>query len=119
MSLNNGEIKMNKIYWSFISIVFGISIISGATYAIVFGGSNLGIFGYPDHECYKPSKPYEPYSFDSQYEIDSYNAQVRDYNYNIETYISCIEEYLDSAKNDIERIREKMNDAIEEANSPY
>ncbi len=84
-----------------------IFIISNNLLAIVFGGSNLGMFGYSSHDC---SKPYRPYQFNSQYEVDDYNNEV---NY----YINCIEEYLDNAKNDILRIQNKMNDAIDEANS--
>ena len=86
--------------------------------AIVFGGSNLGIMGYPDHSCSPPySKPIKPYQFNSQWEIDQYNSEVQSYNYELETYLDCIQEYVDNAKNDIKRITEKANSAIDEANS--
>ena len=39
-----------------------IFIISNNSLAIVFGGSNLGMFGYSSHDC---SKPYRPYQFNS------------------------------------------------------
>ena len=93
---------MNKII--LIVIIF---IISKSLSAIVFGGSNLGLFGYNSHTC---SKPYRPYEFNSQYDVDNYK-------YEVNSYISCIEEYLDNAKNDIKRIQEKMNEAIDEANN--
>jgi hypothetical protein len=86
--------------------------------AVVFGGSNLDFLGYPSHQCSPPySKPFKPYSFNSQYEIDTYNMEVEDYNSQLETYRSCIREYVENAKSDIERIREKANEAVEEANS--
>jgi len=42
-------------------------------------------------------------------EVDSYNSRRRE-------FISCLQEYLDNAKNDIERIKEKMNEAVDVAN---
>lgn len=85
--------------------------------AAVFGGSNLGFSGYNDHSCSKPMKPYKPYSFNSQWEIDNYNMEVENYNYQWRSYISCIEEYLENANNDIKRIQEKQQEAIDEAQS--
>lgn len=85
--------------------------------AIVFGGSNLGILGYSEHDCIKPYKPTEPYSFDSQWEVDLYNSQVDTYNFELDQYISCIREYVENANNDIERIKEKYQNAIDEASN--
>ena len=101
-----------KIY-----ITIGLVLIAvAASYsanAIVFGGSNLGIFGYPSHACTRPySKPYKPYSFGSQYEIDRYNAEVDSYNSVLRIYMGCIQEYVDNSKNDIDRIKEKVTEAI-------
>lgn len=82
-------------------------------HAIVFGGSNLMMMDYPSHDCgFKPTKPYRPSSFSSQWEIDSYNAKVRQFNDEMETFVDCIEEYLDNCSNDIKRIKEKMQEAI-------
>ena len=75
--------------------------------AMVYGGSNLGLFGYPDHTCVAP---YKPYSFTSQEQLDSYKWEF-------EEFTDCIREYVDNAKNDIERIKIKANNAIDEANS--
>jgi hypothetical protein len=88
-------------------------------YAIgaVFGGSNLGFGGYPDPECVKPYKPPQPYG-SSETEVEIYNSQVRTYNSELEVYISCIREYLDNADDDIERIQEKAQDAIDKAKAP-
>ncbi|NBK98090.1 MAG: hypothetical protein EOM50_08730 [Erysipelotrichia bacterium] len=86
-----------------------------SSYAFVAGGTNFDIFGYPSHKCNKPySKPFKPYSFNSQWEVDAYNNQVRQYNYEIQEFVQCIETYVDSAKNDIERITEEANKAIRE-----
>lgn len=74
-------------------------------YAIAIGGSNLGVFGYPSHDCIKPTKPIKPYSFSNQWEVDSYNSKVNLYNSKLEQYINCIQEYVENANNDIKRIK--------------
>ncbi len=86
-----------------------------SAYAFVYGGTNLGFTGYPSHDCIKPDKPYKPYSFNSQWEIDSYNSEVETYNSNLRVYSDCIDEYLENANNDIERIKQKAKEAINEA----
>lgn len=45
-------------------------------YAVVFGGSNIGIMGYPSHDCIKPNKPFKPYSFNSQWEIEQIKEKL-------------------------------------------
>lgn len=85
-----------------------ILIISSSTsYAYVLGGTNFGFSGYPEPSCYKP---YKPQKFQSQYELNSYR-------YDAEAYIDCVNEYVDSAGNDIKRIQEAAQEAINEANS--
>lgn len=84
-------------------------------YAVVFGGSNLGLFGYPSHSCFKPTKPFKPYSLDSQWEVDIYNIEVDFYNSQLQQYSSCIDVYIESANNDIKRIKEKAQEAIDDA----
>ena len=94
------------------------AMIPTIVFGLVLGPSNLGMFGYPQHNCSPPySKPYKPYSFDSQWEVDNYNAEVEAYNYEIGIYFDCINEYLEAANNDIKRISERMDEAIDEANS--
>lgn len=92
--------------------------VSSSMFAIVLGGSNLVISTYPDHSCMKPSKPIKPYSFNSRWEIDSYNSQVDSYNMEHQLYVGCVKDYLENASNDIKRIEEKMDEAIEEAKRP-
>ncbi|HEV2563395.1 MAG TPA: hypothetical protein VGT78_14760 [Rhizomicrobium sp.] len=90
---------------------------SGAR-AVVIGGSNLPLFGYPDHQCTKPyDKPVKPYEFHDQDEINLYNSEVDEYNSQLERFTACIREYLENANNDIKRIQEKAQDAVDEANS--
>jgi len=90
------KLIMLLFFTLFCSLVFGM----------IFGGSNLSFTGYPDCDCYPPSKPYQ---FNSQYEIDSFNQ-------NVDSYINCVNDYLDNANNDIERIYEAKQDALDEAN---
>jgi len=93
-------------------------MVSSTAVAIVFGGSNLDIFGYPSHTCSPPySKPIKPYTFNDQWEIDSYNSKIRNYNSEMESFRNCIQDYVDNAKNDMERIKENANAAINDANS--
>ena len=96
--------------------LFLICFVTASAYAIIFGGTNFGYLCYPDHECRKPVKPFRPYSFSSQQEIDSFNNDVDDYNYNRRRYVNCINEYLENSNNDIMRIREKMDLTLQEAN---
>jgi len=86
--------------------------------AIVFGGSNLDLMGYPSHSCNAPySKPFKPFSFDTQWQVDQYNSEVERYNSELRSYLDCIRKYVENAKNDIERIKEKAHAAVNEANS--
>ena len=85
--------------------ILGLFFSSNIAGAFVFGSSNLGMFGYPDHTC---TKPFKPYSFDSQYEVDNYNLEVQ-------MYVDCINDYVEAARNDIDRIVEKANQAVSEA----
>jgi hypothetical protein len=85
--------------------LFFILSVAGAN-AYVPGGTNFGILGYPEHSCRKPFKPYQ---FNDQYELDNYRDEVQ-------AYIDCINEYVENAGNDIERIKESAESAIGEAN---
>ena len=62
-------------------------------FALVIGGSNLGIMGYPSPSCYL-------YSRDE---------------YSVRSYIDCINEYVENANNDIKRIKEAAQDAVSDA----
>jgi len=73
--------------------------------------------GYPSHKCDRPRKPIKPYDFSNQWEVDSYNDQVRRYNRQLEDFSNCIREYLDNASNDIDRIKEKAKAALDDFES--
>jgi len=77
--------------------------ITSVSFAFVLGPSNLSMFGYPESTCLKPFKPY---NFTSQYDIDLYNIQVREYN-------DCISWYIKGCINDIKRIKEAAKKAVE------
>lgn len=79
--------------------------VCGTASAYVIGGSNLGFSGYPDPTCYKPSRPYD---LSNEYAVDSYNRGIREYR-------ECLETYLDNAQNDINRIKEKMRETVDNA----
>ncbi len=82
------------------------SLIASTAYAMVFGGSNLGIFGYPKHTC---TKPYKPFQFQSEYELENFKNEYS-------RSIDCIKEYVANADNDIKPISESANEAVDEAN---
>lgn len=103
---------MNRKITAFLIIM----LIPLTAHAMVFGGSNLDFSGYPSHDCIKPTKPTKPYSFDSQWEVDSYNSEVDFYNSQLQQYLNCINEYIENANNDIKIIKEKAQEAIDEAN---
>lgn len=83
--------------------------------AYVYGGTNLDFRGYPESNCMKPMRPVKPYAFNSQWEVDSYNGQVRNFNMQYDMYVDCVKTYLDNASKDIDRIKEKMKSAIDDA----
>ena len=74
--------------------------------AIVFGGTNLGLFGYPEPNC---SQPFKLFEFTDEWERDQFISEV-------ESYMSCVREYVDNANNDVKRVIEARDNAIDEAN---
>ena len=106
-----------KVLASILTTIPILFLVPSLAAALVFGGTDLGIFGYPDHTCSPPySKPIKPYQFNTQWEIDQYNSEVDSYNYELETYLDCIREYVANSNNDIKRITEKANAAIDGTN---
>ena len=85
---------------------------AGTATAFVYGPSNLSLGDYPEHSCYKPSKPFDndPSSWDI-------------FEGELEKYRSCIQNYIKGAEADRERIIEKAKEAVDEYNnfvrSPY
>jgi len=103
-------------------LLIAISLLAPAVAdARVSGGSNLA-GGYSSHRCYKPTEPSKPDSLKnqwriSQWELNAYNASIRDYNAKLEIYNNCITRYVENANNDIERIRQRAEEAVSEANN--
>jgi hypothetical protein len=82
----------------------------------VIGGSNLSFGQYPEENCQKPTKPIRPFG-SSSWEVNSYNSQVDAYNSGLDRYIQGVREYLDNAKLDIQRVQERMREAVDRARS--
>ncbi len=91
-----------------ILLISTVILISNSAYAIVFGGSNLGFLGYPEMTCRKPTKPI----YRDEFSVNTYNSDA-------ERYIKCVNEYLENSRNDINRIKEKMQESIDAAKSNY
>lgn len=84
-----------------------VSVCAGVLFAYVYGGTNLGFGGYPEFSAYAPSAPYG-YEV-SEYEFNSYRDKV-------ERFVNQIEEYIENGNNDIRRISEAQEAAIDKAN---
>ena len=93
-----------------------LAFAQSSSFGYVIGGSNLGFLGYEEHSCTKPTPPYKPFSLDNQWEIERYNLGVDSYNMELEIFYDCITEYIENAENDIKRIKEAINQAIDTAN---
>ena len=61
----------------------------------------------PSHSC---SKPYKPYQFDDQWELDRFNDDVQ-------RYKRCISDFVDEQNEAAEQHQEAANDAIDEWNT--
>ncbi len=85
--------------------------------AVVSGGSNLGLSGYPEHSCgLKPMEPVaETYMRDPEWETEINDMQMDGYDALLSMYVDCINEYVNNANNDIKRIREAISAASDAA----
>lgn len=73
--------------------------------AIVIGGSNLGIGGYPEFTEIAPMPPYS----DDRYAWENYRRQVDD-------YTEKAKQYLEDSNSDMQRIKKSQQEAIRKAN---
>jgi len=94
-----------------------LTILAAAPVAAdVYGPSNFGAFTYPSHECGpRPAVPQRPSGMSAHFEAQDYNARVEEYNLRIERYSRCINEYIERARLDMQRIHEKQLQAAREA----
>ncbi|MGP1051891.1 hypothetical protein ACJ8PG_23510 [Serratia sp. CY68758] len=82
------------------AILLGVvSLAPTAGNAAVFGGSNLSFSGYPEFDEYPPSPPYG----NDKYAWENYKREIED--------------YVENANNDISRIKEAKDEAIQKANN--
>jgi hypothetical protein len=79
-------------------LALALSITVSASYADMFT---------PSHSC---SKPYKPYQFTDQYQIDSFQSEV-------ETYKYCIQEFIDEQNDAARKHQDAAQEAIDEWNS--
>ena len=61
----------------------------------------------PSHSCFKP---YKPYQFNDQWELDNFNDEVQ-------RYKRCISDFVDEQNEAAEQDQEAANDAIDEWNN--
>lgn len=83
--------------------------VAGIVFGAVLGGSNFSISQYPSFSGFKPSSPFVYKSTISRWEYDSYKNDV-------ESYIKKVEQYIENADNDIQRIIQAQESAINSAN---
>ena len=73
--------------------------------------------GYPEVSCGdKPTRPERPAAFTDNEQIDAYNQMVEQYNQQMETYIDCVQVYVDKATRDLKLIKQRIQEAIDQAN---
>ena len=70
--------------------------------------------GYPGPACgERPEVPERPEKFETEEAIIEYNAKVDAYNASMERLVECVSEYVANANDDMKRIRERAEEAIE------
>lgn len=86
-------------------IISSFVLVPSFALAYVGGPSN---FSFHRYEEFSEAKPYQPYDHD-EYSYQRYRREV-------EAYVEAAKEYVEAGDNDIRRIREAQEEAIEEAN---
>jgi hypothetical protein len=78
------------------------------------GGTNLPTPGYPEHKCAAPmNQPDRPFRND-EYSTRSYTSEVERYNRQVKEFRDCMADYVDKANNDIRRIQEAAQRALDD-----
>ena len=79
-------------------------------------GSNLAD-GYPEPACgERPEVPERPEKFETEEAIVEYNAKVDAYNVAMERLVECVHAYVANAKEDMEQVRKRAEEAIRSLN---
>ena len=80
--------------------------------------TNLPTGYYPAHACgEKPAVPNRPTEFETQAQLETYNAQVDSYNTLMSAFVECIQRYVDAGQHDISAIRTQLQHAIDSVNN--
>ncbi|AIN20069.1 hypothetical protein CH54_1396 [Yersinia rochesterensis] len=87
-------------------LLLSIFMLPMSSFATVFGGSNLDFQGYPEFTDFPPSPPFNA----DEYSMNSYRMEV-------DSYVRKAKEYVENANNDIKRINEASEEAIQKANN--
>lgn len=96
-------------------LTLSLSIAAASADAAIYGGSNFGRFEYPAQNCgLPPLAPERPYDMTSVKEVDAYNLRVDRYNTEVRSFSECINGYVERTEKDLQRIREKADQAIED-----
>lgn len=82
------------------------TLVAGSLLLLLAGSAQADMFT-PSHSC---SKPYKPYRFNSELEIQRFRDDVEDYK-------QCINDFVEEQEDAIRRHQEAAQDAIDEWNS--
>lgn len=96
-------VNMNKKMIACIGFLMCVGSCNSLAY--VPGGTNLSYGGYPDFSEMTPSKPFQI----DEFSFNSYKMDVK-------RYVRKSQEFVENGDNDIKRIREQQQDAIDKAN---
>jgi len=86
------------------------------TFVFLFLNIALADMFSASHGCYSPTKPYKPYSFNSQWEVDSYNNSIRRYNNEVSDYKNCINDFIEEQNRGIKNHQTATQNAIDDWN---
>lgn len=69
----------------------------------------------PSPSCYEPVKPFKPYTFNSQWEVNSYNNAIDMYRIEVNNFRNCLQNFIDEQN---EAIKKHLN-AIDAATNKW
>jgi hypothetical protein len=83
-----------------------LNLIIGGVILIIVVTNSFADSWQPSHSCHKPFKPFR---FESQWELDNFRWEVQ-------RYKRCIEEFVEEQEEAIRNHRNAANEAVEEWN---
>jgi len=98
-------LELTKMYFKLLLCFILVILHIFATEQVQAGN----IMIYPSPSC---SRPYKPYQFNSEWELQSFKD---DY----ERYIRCMQNYIDDAYDDIRQINNAIDDAVMQAKRDF